>query len=83
MWKTSKNIILNNVDYFWKTINTAVLSDNISKVVSSEPIEYANAVAICPCVAELMFWNTKKLYKMQILANFCLKTLSWGYQKGH
>ena len=32
MWKTGKNIILNNIDYLWKTIDTAILSDNISEV---------------------------------------------------
>ena len=54
MWKAGKDVILNNVDYLWKTIDTAVLSDNISKVVSSVTIKDANAAAICACVAELM-----------------------------
>ena len=31
--KTGKNIILNNVDYLWKTIDTAILSDKFSEVV--------------------------------------------------
>ena len=53
MWKPGKNVILNNVDFPWKT-NTAVLSDNISKVVPSVTIKDANAAAICSCVAELM-----------------------------
>ena len=55
MWKTGKNItcILKDVDYLWKTMDTAVLSDNISKVVPNVTIQVANAAAICACVAEL------------------------------
>ena len=34
--------------------NTAVLSDNISKVVPNVTIKDVNAAAICPCVGELM-----------------------------
>ena len=48
-----QNVVLNNVDYLWKTINPTVLSDNISKVVPSVTIKDANAAAICACVAEL------------------------------
>ena len=54
MGKTGKNVTLNNVDYLWKTIDTTILSDNISEVVPSATIKDANAVAICTCVAELM-----------------------------
>ena len=49
MWKTGKNIILNNVDYLWKTINTAVSSVNILEGVT---IKDANTVSICACVAD-------------------------------
>ena len=54
MWKTGKNVILNNVDYLWKTKDTTFLSDNISEVVLSATIKDANAVAICACVTEFM-----------------------------
>ena len=54
MWKRSKNVILNNVDYLWKRINADVLSDNISELIPSVTIKDANAVAICACVADLM-----------------------------
>ena len=57
MWKTGKNVILNNADYLWKTIDTATLSDNISEVVPSVTIKDANTVAICACVAEMMIQN--------------------------
>ena len=60
MWKTGKNVIFDNVDYLWKTKDTAILSDNILDVVPSVTIKDANAVAIYTCVAELMIKNAKK-----------------------
>ena len=54
MWKTGKNVILNNVDYLWKRINADILSDNISEVILSVAIKDANEVAICACV--LSWW---------------------------
>ena len=49
-----QNVILNNVDYLCKGINDKVLSGDISEVVLSVTMKYANAGAICACVAELM-----------------------------
>ena len=54
MWKTGKNVILNNVDYLCKGIKDEVLRGNILEVVLSVTIKDANTVAICACVAELM-----------------------------
>ena len=54
MWKTGKNVILNNVDHLWKRINADVLSDNISEVIPSVTIRDVHAAAICACIAELV-----------------------------
>ena len=52
--KNRQNVILNNVDYLCKGINDKVLSGDISEVVLSVTMQYANAGAICACVAEMM-----------------------------
>ena len=54
MWKTGKNVILNNVDYLCEGIKDEVLRGNSLEVVLSVTIKDANAVAIWACVAELM-----------------------------
>ena len=46
MWKTGKNVILNNVDYLWKTIDKAILSDNISEVAPSVTIKDAKLMQL-------------------------------------
>ena len=52
--KNRQNVILNNVDYLCKGIKAEVLSGNISEVVLSVTIKYANTGAICACVDGLM-----------------------------
>ena len=47
--------ILNNADYLCKQLNAKLLSGNISEVILNVTINDANAVAICPCVAELPY----------------------------
>ena len=53
MWKTCKNVILNNVEYLCKGISAKALSGSISEVALSVTKD-ANSVAICAYVAELM-----------------------------
>ena len=60
-----QNFILNNVDYLCKGINDKVLSGDISGVELSVTMKYANAGAICACVAELMIKMLKICKKCQ------------------
>ena len=55
MWKRSKNVILNNVDFSLEENKYRHLSDNNSKVVPSVTIKDANAADIYARVAGLLF----------------------------